>query len=81
MPATTYGRATFRGYLRAQTERADPVGDLARQAFGGLCSGGCPFTTWAGLVGHLSTVHDLDGAAGAALRRAAKEHRSRGGRR
>lgn len=72
---------TFRSYLRAQTGRPDPVGDLARVAFGEGCQGGCLFTDHQGLVRHLFRLHpDLPDAVWAATRRALKEYRARGGR-
>lgn len=72
---------TFRGYLRAQTGRRDPVGDLARVAFGGACPGGCRFTTQGQLMTHLATAHpSTPHAVFAAFRRTTKEFRARGGR-
>lgn len=72
---------TFRGHLHDQRGRTDPVGDLARAALGGLCTGpGCAFTSSTALARHLASVHpDVDDATFAAIRRATKEHRARGG--
>jgi hypothetical protein len=69
---------TFRGWLRLQTDRHDPIGDLARDAFRGgetHCPRGCRFTSWRSFAGHLTEHHpDAPPAAWAATRSAQREY-------
>lgn len=73
-PAARTTTPTFARWLRAQTHRHDPVGDLARDAVTDLdigCLG--RLITPARLAQHAQTVHDASAAAVAALDRAVGE--------
>jgi hypothetical protein len=68
---------TFRGWLQHETDRDDPVGELARVAFGGSdpCPRGCRFSTWPAFLQHLTREHRATTpAAWAAARSAGREY-------